>query len=116
MNPGTLFAILALLGLLSSCVQMDPHPMDMTSAIRNAKTSADHEALARHYEATAQQMRKKAQKHKKELEEYETHPYYGTRALDLKAHSRALISSYERAAEVNMNMAKSQRQLAKQAK
>jgi hypothetical protein len=77
MNSRALFAILALLGLLSSCVQMDPNPMDMTNAIRNAKTSADHEALARHYEATAEQMRLKARKHKKKLEEYEMHPYYG---------------------------------------
>ncbi len=33
-------AVIAVLGLLASCAHIEPHPMDMTSAIRNAKTSA----------------------------------------------------------------------------
>ena len=87
--------------------------MDMANAIRNAKTSVDHNVLAKHYEEAAQEMRLKVEEHKKTLEEYETHPYYyGKRAQDLKAHCRSLISSYEQVAEANMSMAKVHRQMA----
>jgi hypothetical protein len=116
MNSRIFFSILAILSALASCAHMDPHPMDMTSAIRNAKTRADHLALARHYEAVAKGMRLKARESEKKLEEYEMHPYYGTRALDLKAHCRASMSNYKHAAEVNMSMAKSHRQMAEQMK
>ena len=116
MNPRIFFSILAILSALASCAHMDPHPVDMTSAIRNAKTRADHLALARHYEAVAKGMRLKARESEKKLEEYEMHPYYGTRALDLKAHCRASMSNYKHAAEVNMSMAKSHRQMAEQMK
>ena len=49
MNIRTLFALPIVLGALASCAQLDPHPMDMTGAIRNAQTPADHDAVARHY-------------------------------------------------------------------
>jgi hypothetical protein len=115
MKTRTLLVILVTFGLLASCVQMKPHPMDMTSIIRNAKTSADHEALAKHYEDAAKEMRLKVEEHKKTLEEYEAHPYYyGKRAQDLKAHCRSLISSYEQASEANMSMAKVHRQMAEE--
>ena len=118
MKIGTCFAILALLGLLASCAQMNPHPMDMTNAIRSAKTSVDHNALAKHYEDAAQEMRLKVAEHKKILEEYETHPYYYDRRTpqDMAVHCRALIRSYEQAVEENMSMARAHRQMAEEAK
>ena len=116
MKTRVFFAILAILGLLVSCVQMNPHPMNMTSAIQNAKTSGDHNALAKHYEDVARDMDAKVEEHKKLLNEYETHPYYGKRAQDLKAHCEVLIRSYKRAAEANMSMAKIHRQMAEEAK
>src|SRR3954452_20797519 len=83
MNTKTFLAVLAILGLVVSCAQLNPHPMDMASTVRNAKTSADHTALAKHYEDAAQEMRLKAQQHKQQLEEYEKHSYYyGKRAQD----------------------------------
>ncbi len=95
---------------------MNPHPMDMTSAVQNAKTSADHNALAKHYEDAAKEMQAKVREHENLLNEYEIHPYYGKRAQDLKAHCEVLIRSYERAAEANMGMAKIHRQMAEEAK
>jgi uncharacterized protein YyaL (SSP411 family) len=110
-------AVLAVLGLLVSCAQLDPHPMDMTQAVQSAKTRADHEALAKHYEDMAQAIREKMQKQKKLLEQYETESYhYDGQAEDEKAHSRALIRFYEQAAEPNMNMAASHRKMATEAK
>lgn len=117
MNTEKFLAVFAIVVLLASCAQLNPHPMDTTSAIRRAQTEADHNALARHYEAAAEDMRLRVQEHKKELEEYETHPYYyGKRAQDLKAHCRKLISSYEQAAEANLDMAKDHRKMAEDAK
>ena len=48
MKARIFFATLVILASLISCAQMNPHPMEMTSAVRNTKTSADHEALAKH--------------------------------------------------------------------
>ena len=112
MSTKTSFVVFATLGLLFSCVQLSPHPMDMTTAIREAKTSADHNALARHYEAASEAARTKVKEHKRELEEYETHPYYGKRSQDLKAHCERLISSYEQAVEANAAMAETHRRMA----
>ncbi|SFU64888.1 hypothetical protein [Nitrosospira multiformis] len=112
MKTSVFFVALAMLGLVSSCAQLNPHPMDMTTAIREAKTPADHNALARHYEAAADEARVKVKEHKKELGEYETHPYYGKRAQDLKAHCHRLISIYQQAVEANTAMAEIHRKMA----
>lgn len=110
-------AILAVLGLLASCAHLDPHPMDMSSAIRNAKTKADHNALAKHYDDAANKMQEKAQIQKNRLAEYEGHSYYYGRVTeDLKEHTKALVGLYEEAAEANRKLADAQRQMAAQAK
>ena len=43
----------------------EPAPMDMTTAIQNTKTKADHEALATHYEQAAHDAEAKVEEHKK---------------------------------------------------
>ncbi len=118
MQTRAFVAALTALGLLASCAQLNPyHPMDMTQAVQSAKTSADHEALAKHYEDTAKRMQAKVQESKKMLEQYETmSSHYGREAEDLKAHSQALISFYERAVEENMKMAESHRKMAAETK
>ncbi|MDQ3186181.1 MAG: hypothetical protein M3Q16_06945 [Pseudomonadota bacterium] len=117
MKLKSFFAVLAVLGLLASCAHFDPHPMDMSSAIRNAKTKADHTALAKHYEGSAQTMQAKAEAQKRKLAEYEVHGYYyGRQTEDLKEHTEALIRLYEEAADANRKMASGQRQLAEQAR
>ena len=100
MSTKTFFVVFTILGLLVSCAQLNPHPMDMTTAIREAKTPADHNALARHYEAAAEAARLKVKEHKKELE----------------AHCRRLISSHEQVAEANAVMAETHRRMAAEAR
>jgi hypothetical protein len=113
----TFLALVATLGLLASCAHINPHPMDMTSAVRNAKTSADHDALAKHYEDTAKAMRAKAEEQKKMLREYNVHGYYyGRQTEDLQEHAQALARTYDNAADANMNMAKYHHRLAEDAK
>ena len=50
------FAVLAVLGLLASCAQMSPQPADIAQAVKSARTSADHTALAKRYEDAAKEM------------------------------------------------------------
>ena len=116
MKIRTSFALVAVFGLLVSCA-INPHPMDMTQAIQNAKTPSDHDALAKHYEDAAKEMQVKAEEHKKLLAEYATNSYrYGKQLPDLKAHCQGLVRIYEQAAAENMSMAESHRQMAKEAR
>ena len=117
MKTRTFITVLSALGLLASCVQRDPHPMDMTQAVQSAATRPDHNALAKHYEDTAKEMQSKVQEHKKQLVEYENHSYnYGKRAQDLQGHCKGLIHYYGQAAEANSRMAEIHRQLATEIK
>ena len=112
----TTLALVAILGLLTSC-SINPHPMDMTQAVQTAKTASEHEALARHYEDAAKDMQAKADEHKKLLAYYEARKdLIRKQAQDLISHCQGLIRIYEQAATENLNMAKSHRELAAAAK
>ncbi len=101
------------LGLLASCAQPNPHPMDMTAAVQSAKSKADHEALAAHYEQAARDAEVKVEEHKKLLDQYKARSYlYGKQAGSLESHCEALKRSYQQVAAANAEMAKLHRQLA----
>lgn len=102
-----------ILGIIAACAEMSPHPMDMSQAVQNAKTKADHNALAEHYEAEAEALNLKVNEHKKLLEQYQTKGYlYGRQAINLRGHCEWLINAYEKAAEINLRMAKMHREIA----
>ncbi|EGW20306.1 hypothetical protein [Methylobacter tundripaludum] len=112
MKTKLLITLLLALGLLSACAEFNPHSMDMNQAVHNAKTKADHEALAQHYEEAAREMQVKVEEHKKLLSQYQSKSYlYGRQAEDFKAHCERLIDVYEKAAEENLSMAKMHRQM-----
>jgi glutamine synthetase len=112
MKTKLLITLFLALGLLAACAEMPPHPMDMNLAVQNAKTKADHEALAEHYEEAAKEMQLKAEEHKKLLSQYQSKSYlYGRQAEDFKAHCERLIDVYEKAAKENLEMAKMHRQM-----
>jgi endonuclease III len=112
MKTKLLITLLLALGLLAACSEMNPHPMDMSQALQNAESKADHEALAQHYEEAAKEMQLKVDEHKKLLSQYQSKSYlYGRQAEDLKAHCQRLIDVYEKAAEENLSMAKLHRQM-----
>jgi adenylylsulfate kinase-like enzyme len=91
--------------------------MDMTDAVQSAKTAADHEALAKHYEEGAKEMRAKAEEHKKMLAQYRAKKdLYRKQAQDLINHCQGLIRVYEQAAADNLSMAKSHREIAAEAR
>jgi len=112
MKSKLLIAVLLSVGLMSSCAEMNPHPMDMSQAVQNATTKADHKAIAEHYEETANEMQLKVDEHKKLLDQYQSKSYlYGRQAEDLKAHCQELINVYERAVDANKKMAAIHRQM-----
>jgi endonuclease III len=113
MKTHILITLILALGLLSSCSEMNPHPMDMNQAVQNAETKADHESLAKHYDEAANEMQLKVDEHKKLLSQYESKAYlYGRQAEDLKTHCLRLIDVYENAVDANRKMAEMHRGMA----
>jgi hypothetical protein len=91
--------------------------MDMTVAVQSAKSSADHEALAAHYEETAKDADAKVEEHKKLLDQYKAKSYlYGKQAASFQAHCEALIHSFQQVAKANLEMAQMHRQMAASSK
>ena len=108
---------LIILGLLVSGVQMNAYSMDMGQAVQNAKTPADHEALAKYYDQAAKEMQSKVQEHQKMYEKYQDESqYYGRQGLDMESMCQGLIRAYEQATKENLNMAASHRKMATEAK
>ena len=116
MKTITSLILVAAFGLLASCT-INPHSMDMTRTVQSATTRSDHEALAKHYEDAAKEMRAKADEHKKMLAQYEARKsFYGKQSQSLISHCQGLMRIYEQATTENMNMAKSHREMAAEAK
>ena len=112
MKTKLLITLLLALGLLSACAEMNPHPMDMSQAVQNAESKADHEALAKHYDEEANEMQLKVDEHKKLLSQYESKSYlYGRQAQSFKDHCQWLINAYEKAVVSNREMAEMHRQM-----
>lgn len=113
MKTNVLITLILFLGLLAACAEMNPHPMDMSQAVLNAETKADHETLAKHYDEEADEMQVKVDEHKKLLSQYQSKAYlYGRQAEDLKAHCQRLVTSYENAVDANRKMAETHRGMA----
>ena len=113
MKTYTLITLILALVLLSACSEMNPHPMDMSQAVQNAESKADHEALAKHYDEEAEVMQLKVDEHKKLLSQYESKSYlYGRQAQSFKDHCQWLINAYEKAVESNRKMAEMHRGMA----
>jgi hypothetical protein len=86
--------------------------MDMAATLQAAKTKADHEALATHYEQAAKDAQTQVEAHKKLLAQYKAKSYlYGKQAALFEEHCEALIRSYQQAAQANSQMAQAHRQM-----
>ncbi len=89
---------------------------NMEDMIKNAKTKAQHEALASHYEMEAKGLQQKAQKHKEMGKVYGAFPHHYKGAVTFVEHCNAIASNYEKAAEETLELAKMHRQMASEAK
>lgn len=110
MKTKLLIPLFLTVGLFAACSEMQPHPMDMVQSVQNAKTPADHEALAKHYEEAAEEMQAKVDEHKKLLAHYQRESYlYPKQTPSMAAHCQMLINSYQSAADTNRAMAAAHR-------
>lgn len=113
MKTKLLITLFLLFGLVAACAERSPHPMDMSQALQNAKTKADHESLAQHYEEAAAEMQGKVEEHKNLLSQYERKPWVlGKQATGFGVHCQNLIQIYSQAAEENLEMARMHREMA----
>jgi len=105
--------LLSIVGVLAACSEMKSHPMDMSQAVQSASTKADHQALAKHYEQTADEMQLKVDEHKKLLKQYHAKSYlYGRQAEVFEKHCQMLINAYQNAVTANRAMAEAHRAMA----
>lgn len=106
-----------MLGFLSGCVQMNPIANIQSSKIRSADQhvvdSSNHDAIARHYEDVAKEMKAKLRIQRQLLEEYEKRSYfYGARGQDLRSRTSANIRYYENSIKANLKEAIIHRKIA----
>jgi hypothetical protein len=101
---------------LAGCASTNsPQSLITADEVKTAKTKADHLALATKYEAIARDMQSKADEHRKLLSADTKRPYeVGRNVEDEEGHNQALADSYQKAADLNLKLAKSQRNIASQ--
>ena len=108
-------AVTALVGVLAlpSVPVGAEEDFDLDKAIAAAKTAADHEAIAAHYDEEAIAAAEKAAKHRKMAASYKKKggPEIAKWQLDL--HCERLAESFEKAAAESAALALMHRQLAK---
>jgi hypothetical protein len=90
--------------------------MDMEKMIAAAKTPADHEQLAAMYDQEAAAARARADTHRKMAAAYRKEGGAIVSKLHFDQHCDALVNSYTSAAQSYEDLAKGERELAKQTK
>ena len=89
--------------------------MSLDQMIENAKTKADHEAIAKHYEDEAKTYQAKAEEHKKMERSYQIMSQGKGGVKGFVAHCKKLVTQYEELAKEDLELAKLHRQFAEQA-
>lgn len=110
-SKGFVVPILAL-ALTASVAWAGPSP----EAVENAKTPADHEAIAKSYDAEAKELREKATNHRQMARRYsQPASFKGSHAAGaMEGHCKRLASSYDQAAESAAALAADHRDMAKE--
>ncbi|ADE14826.1 conserved hypothetical protein [Nitrosococcus halophilus Nc 4] len=85
---------------------------DIEQAVANARTKADHERLAAHYEGEAKHLGKKSEEHQKLAKAYEKVTGVYPKRSYMAQHCKALARRYKEAAEDNRALAKLHHELA----
>ena len=119
------FARMATLGaaaLLALGMAMPPATAaaepDIVQQLKSAKTAADHEAIAKHYEAQAAEAKKNAELHREMASTYTsggTSIGKGT-TTNFPQHCQNLVKAYDDEASHYTAMAQAHREIAKSAK
>ena len=117
MRTNTFWIVVLALGILSGCAQMSPIASNHSNEIRSIELGSidpnNHNAVAKHYEDAADEIKAKLQAQKKLLEEYEGHNYYyGRRGQDAQSHITANIRHFESSIKENLKEATIHRKMA----
>ena len=107
---------LALVAVLALDPRQGSAKMDMDEMVTSAKTAADHQNLAKHYEAMAGEARAKAEMHKKMAEAYRKEGGAIVSKLHFDEHCDALVRSFKAEAEEYEALATAEREAAKEMK
>jgi hypothetical protein len=91
-------------------------PGDMAEMVKNAKTAADHEALAAQYDKAAADAKEQAAMHRQMAQSYKSNLGRGTGASAMPQHCANLSRSFEQEAAMYQKMAATEREEAKKAK
>lgn len=89
---------------------------DIAAMIANAKTAADHEAIATYYDKEAATAKESAARHTKMLAVIKTQGGPAIAKWHMDKHCEDLIQQYESAAKMYGEMAAAHREMAKDAK
>jgi len=108
--------LVALLAVLVVVPRPGSAKMDMEQMVTGAKTAADHENLAKHYEAEAAEARAKADMHQKMADAYRKTGGAIVSKLHFDEHCDALVRSFKAQAEEYDALAKAEREMAKEMK
>jgi hypothetical protein len=112
--------LLTVLGRAPTFTAAAADDKNLEELVQNAKTAADHEAIAKLYDDEAAMARKKAAEHRKMGAEYTHFAAGGTKGqlahFDMPKHCSSLVKSYENAAKEAEAMAAAHREAAKLAK
>lgn len=111
-------AVSLLVGIaLSGCAGLATAPSPaLQQQIEAARSPADHEALAKYYDAEVAKARARVAEHRKMANSYQGMVSGGRGGGSMPAHCNAIASSYEGIATQFEGMAASHRQMAQQAK
>jgi hypothetical protein len=117
---GVTLAIVALVAALYLPTQrvgaQQAEKFDLEKAITGAKTPADHEAIASHYDKESATAKDKAAEHRKLAQTYRTlsvSPRMGVHPME--NHCQQLAQTYESVAADNAALAEAHRQMAREA-
>ena len=99
----------AVLLSMSACTPVGKMTHDMDSMIQSARTKADHEALATHYEREAKALQANAAEHRAMAQAYAKGAGYIKTKSNLVQHCDVLASKYQEAADENLELAKHRR-------
>ena len=110
-------ALLAAVATLGGCAAEGPtKPAGLEQKIENARSRADHEAIASQYEQQAGVDKTAAEKHQGYAKSYRQAWANRGGQANMASHCENLAKTYQQAADENLALAKLHRQLAAEAK
>ena len=114
-NIGIVVTVLAVSVLGYHSISIAQEGKNIEQMIADAKTPADHEAIAAYYDQEAQAAHKKHEEHLKLEASYKNIPHLASKT-GLPAHCKQIATDYDKIAKQYESLAKMHREMAKSTK